>query len=335
MQKLSPERAAMVYVASGSVHPELARDVAEEMGVELGPVEYRQHANTEQYFRYPSNVRNHDVIIVQTHSAVEGHSVQDALWEQVLMASAARMSGARTIAAVCPYMGYTRSDKKDKGREIIGIQTTIDALVMAGVSQIMAYDLHSGTTQGLLRGPFDNMSMKQALRQEVELGLISADYDKESWLVVAPDEGALKTNKKQARLLGGAETVFIPKEHDKDDSTVLHREKLGFDPDGRVCVVFDDMFDTAGTIVSAAEALKGAGASAVHIAATHNIFSGKALEVLQTEAIDRIVTADTHPDRGASEALGTKYTVLKSGPLIGRALVANLTGASVSELYED
>jgi ribose-phosphate pyrophosphokinase len=276
------------------------------------------------------------VIIVQSHARSDFGSPNDAWAEQMLMASAAHLAGARSITAVSPWLGYTRQDRKDKGRDPIGVQAVLRTLDHCGVGHFMTVDMHAPASQGNVFRPLDNLSMQPELRQEIVNGLTRADFPEDSWLIVAPDEGALKMAKRHARLMGGGvETVFIPKERSKADSTQLIRDSLGFDPAGRVCVMFDDIVDTAGTLVSAAEELRNAGALAVHVAATHNSLSHPAIERLtQTDAIDRLVTSNTHPVGDAANQLGDMYTVLDCAPLVGRSLLANLLGESVSELMD-
>lgn len=336
MTELSPELKEHVYVASGSVDPELTGRIATVMGLEAGAVDRHNHPNGESYVRFEDNVRGRDVIIVQSHARSPFGSPNDAWAEQMLMASAAHLAGARSVSAVSPWLGYTRQDRKDKGRDPIGVQTVLRTLEHCGVGHFMTIDMHASASQGNVFRPMDNLSMQPELRSEIIAGLEGAGYDQASWLIVAPDEGALKMAKRHAkRIDGGTETVFIPKERSATDSTQLIRDSLGFDPDGRVCVMFDDIVDTAGTLVTAAEELKKAGAIAVHVATTHNSLSYPALEKLTaTDAIDRLVTANTHPVGDAQERLGDMYTVLDCAPLVGRSLLANLMGESVSELMD-
>lgn len=330
---LTPEQKESVYIATGRAHPALAQDVAAQMGVSLGGMDLHTHSNGELYARFEDNARGKHVIVVQTHSRGEGGwGVQDSIMEQAFMLSAARMAGAASITAAAPYLGYSRSDKKVEGREMIGAQTVIDILRCSGADTLITFDLHSGQTQGFHRGPFDDLPMGHLLREEAVAGLHARGYDPSLWMVVSPDEGALKANSRHPYEMGDVEVTFMPKSRGKTDTTQISRPRLTFDPDGRVCVMFDDMIDSGGTIRTAAETLMDEGAAAVHVVATHNIFSGDAIVNLQTPAIERIVTADTHPDLGAQETLGPKYKVVKCGPFLGRALVQNLTGGSVSGL---
>lgn len=335
--ELPPEIAEKVYIAGGSAYPELTTAIAEVVGVEPGAMNLKVHPNSESYGRFRDNVRGRDVMLMQPHIRSAYGSVNDALVEQMLLAGAARSSGARSITAVCPYLGYTRQDRKDKGRDPIGIQMVIDSLVVNGVQQIVTLDMHSPASQGIHRGSFDNVTVQPGLREEIVRGLEERSYDPDAWLVVAPDEGALKMAKRHANKMGGAETVFIPKDRDPVNSGQLIRDNLGFDPDGRVCVLFDDMIDTAGTLVTAAEELRDGGAIAVHLAATHNVLSDPALERLQGTAdiIERLVTSDTHPTDNAVEALEDRYAVVSCAPIVGHTIIANLTGGSVSALLDN
>jgi ribose-phosphate pyrophosphokinase len=364
-EMLTAEQRDSIFLASGRAHPDLAYDVAAEMGISVGAVTLGQHANTELSPRIDENVHGKKVIIVQSHIASEGRSIQDALWEQVMLAGAARQAGAESITAVAPYFGYARSDKRDNDERVpIGAQLVVDALVSAGVSSFAAFDLHAGQIEGFHRGRFlhlhmlpflaeelqtgleaaesardswlvvapDSGAMLPFLAEELQTGLEAAESARDSWLVVAPDSGAVKSNQRLADRLGVKELVFMPKAHDPTDSTQLIRWKLGFDPAGRSCILLDDIIDSAGTIVGAAEKLKEAGAAEVHIAATHNVFSGKAVERLQSDAVDRVVVADTHPTAESQAILGEKLAIVKCGPYLGQALMRAIKGGSVSEL---
>lgn len=331
--RMTAEQAETVFIASGSVHPELAKNAAEEMGVQLGSIILETHANSELYARIEDNVRGRHAVLIQPHAAVDGRSVQDAIMQHLFMIDAAVRANAASVTAAMPYLGYSRSDKKTTGREMIGVAMVVDMFKSAGVDNLMAFDLHSGTSQGLFRS-FDNLPMGGELVNRAAKELEQAGYARDTWLSVAPDDGSVKVNRKWARSIGISETVFMPKERDPLSGALGVRDVLGFDPDGRACLLLDDMIDTAGTIETAAEDLKKAGASAVYVAATHNIFSGRALERLRTDAIDKIITADTHPTVAAEAALGSKYIPLRCGPLLGRAVFQNLTGGSVSALFD-
>lgn len=331
---LTPEQKETIYVASGRAHPDLAQDVADEMGVTLGAISLGDHANGEMFTKIEENVQGKTVIIVQSHVASGGRGIQDAIFEHMLMAGAARQAGASSVMAVAPYFGYARSDKRDNDERVsIGAQVAIDGLVSSGVKSFAAFDLHAGQIEGMHRGRFLNLHMLDFLQAELRQGLEVDGHSEESWLVVSPDSGAVKSNERLADRLGVDQLVFIPKSRSATDSRQLTRWPLGFNPEGRACVMLDDIIDSAGTIVTAAAQLKDAGASAVHIAATHNVFSGKAVERLQGDEIDRIVVSDTHPASEAQAALGDKLTVAKCGPILGKALVRALTGGSVSALF--
>lgn len=333
---LTPEQKETVYLASGSVDPELTDRIGEVMGVEVGGVERRSHPNGESYVRFLDNVRARDVLIVQSHARSEFGSPNDAWAEQMLMASAAHLAGARSVTAVSPWLGYTRQDRKDKGRDPIGVQTVLRSLESAGVSHFMTVDMHAPASQGNIFRPFDNLTMQPELRSAAVDELTQAGVDQNSWLIVAPDEGALKMARRHAKKIdGGVETVFIPKERDPANSQRLIRESLGFDPDGRVCIMFDDIIDTAGTIVSAADELKRAGALQVYVAATHNSLSGPAVDrIIDAGVIDRLITSDTHPASENERRLGDVHRAVGCASIVGASLVANLTGGSVSELMD-
>ena len=329
---LDPTIKASVYVASGSAHPSLAKDISDEMGLVLGPVEAKTHPNGELYARYGDSVRGKHVYIVQSHVRGASGSVNDAIMQQCLLADAARSSSAAEITAVCPYLAYTRQDRKSRGREPIGARVLIDHLVASGVTRIVTVDMHSAQTQAIFRGPFDHLTAQPLLRQAMEE--VIAGHDRKDCLVVAPDAGAAKLAERHRQELGTG-LLHLTKSRDRIDSGKITRDQHVPEAAGKVCLVFDDMIDTASTLVSAAEALKNSGATAIYVAATHGVFSGQALEKLKAAPIDRLIVTDTFPMDEAQNVLGAMLQVVPTGPMIGRALVEIMQNGSVSELFDD
>lgn len=327
----NPERES-VYIASGFAHPELGAEIAAEMEVDSGGVQEKIFSNGEIYTRYEDSVRGKHVFIIQPHVRTGTTSVNDAIMQQYLLADAARSSSAAEITAVTPYLAYSRQDRKSRGREPIGTRVIIDHLAAVGVSRIVTVDMHSPQTQAIFRGPFDHLTAQPLLRNAMAEEV--SGYDKADCLVIAPDSGAAKLAERH-RLDLGVGLLHMAKLRDPDDSQKIHREEKVPEADGRVCMVFDDMIDTAGTLVSAAEALKDSGAKAVYVAATHGIFSGPALQRLKEAPIDKILVTDTFPMQEAKAALGDKLRVISIAPMIGRALIEIVQDGSVSEIFDD
>jgi len=329
---LSAQQKEGIYIAGGFAHPALTEGITHGLGVAMGPVEHKVHPNGELYSRYGESVRGKHVFIVQPHVAQGKQSVNDAIMQQCLLADAARSSSAAEITAVSPYLAYTRQDRKTKGREPIGIRVLINQLASAGVHRIVAVDMHSPQAQGIFNGPFDHLTaqplLRRAMREEV------AGYDIEECLIVAPDAGAAKMSERHRAKLGLG-ILHLAKMRDPQDSQKIRRDEKVPEADGRVCILFDDMIDTAGTLVSAAEALKGSGAKAVYVAATHAVFSDPAIERLKADVIDKILVTDTFPTDVAQEELQDKLRVVRVAPTIAQALIQIITNGSVSEIFDD
>jgi ribose-phosphate pyrophosphokinase len=329
--KLTPEQRDNIFIASGSTHPELAEGIASFMGIDLGIVERKQFPNTEQYVRYGDSVRGDHVFAIQALAASRGSSVNDSLMELILMVDAAKRASASEITVVAPYMAYSRQDRKAKGREPISAATVIRMLQSAGADRLVSIDMHSPQTQATFNGPFDHLTAEPLIRAALK-ERVSGDHD--GFVVVSPDGGRAKAAEHYASRLK-LDVVHMPKSRDRNDSSKITRPSHIEDVDGRTSFLIDDMIDTAGTLVSAAEALKNSGASRIVVAATHGLFSSPALERLRNSPIDEILVTDTVPTDEARAALGERLHVLSSAQMIARAIGEIATNGSVSKMFKD
>jgi len=332
--KLSSEQCSEIYIASGSVHPQLAQDTAKFMGLELGAIERRRFANTEQYVRFGDTVRGDHAFLIQSLAAAEGMSVNDALMELMLMVDAAKRASAEEITVVAPNMAYARQDRKARGREPISAAVVVGMLEGVGADRIVTVDLHSAQTQGTFHGPFDHLTAEPLIRSALKKRIKDDSRGRDEYVVVSPDGGGAKSAQHYAQKLG-VEVVYMSKSRDRKHSSEITRPKHVDGVDGRIALITDDMIDTAGTLVSAAGALKDSGARDIIVAATHGIFSYPALERLTEAPIDEIYVTDTVPLDGAKEVLGDRLHVLPCAPLIGRALAEIATHGSVSKIFHD
>ncbi|MGI9119702.1 MAG: ribose-phosphate diphosphokinase [Acidimicrobiales bacterium] len=313
-----------MQLLTGRTHPELAQEIAIHLGVELGETNLADFANSEINCRFGESVRGSDVFIVQSHSMVGDRSVNDSLMEQWIMIDAAKRASAKRITAVCPYYGYSRQDRKSQGREPITAKLVADLLKSAGANRVVSVDLHSGQIQGFFDGPFDHLTalpvLVDYLRQHLAHDVV----------VVAPDAGRIKAAERFSRHLGS------------DMASVYKRRKVGVvnqvealavmgEVQGRQCVIVDDMIDTAGTVVAAADQLKERGAAEVWAVATHGVFSGSAIDRLKASVIDRVVVTDTLPLPAEKQI--DKLEVLSVAQLIADAIDAVFEDASVSEIF--
>ena len=251
MEKVTTKKLALY---SGRTHPELATDVAGHLGIELGHPNIVEFANGEVRPRFAESVRGNDVFILQSHYGIDGRSVNDSIMEQLIMCDAAYRASAKRITAVCPFYGYARQDRKAEGREPITARLVADMFKAAGVKRMISIDLHAGQIQGFFDGPVDHLTAMPVLENYLR---VHADAP----VIVSPDAGRIKVAERMAQHLGdcGADLAFCYKRRPKGTANVAEATEVIGEVKGRLCVLTDDMIDTAGTINSAAELLLRAG----------------------------------------------------------------------------
>ena len=320
-----------ITVASGGIHLALAEETAKIMGIQLCDMERKTFPNTECYVRYSESVRGKRVFIVQSLSSIEGHSVNDAFMEMLIMIDAAKRASAAEITVVAPYMAYGRQDRKARGREPISAATIIRAVQSAGADRLVSIDMHSAQTQATFNGPFDHLTAEPLIKNRLEQ-IIDGHYD--DYVVVSPDGGRAKSSEDYAEALG-VNVVHMVKSRDRNDSSQIIRPEAIGGVEGKICLIIDDIVDTAGTLVSAADALKRSGAKSVITCATHGLFSDPALERLRDAPIDKIIVTNSTPLVEATVQLGERLEVLSIASLLASAIVEIGTRGSVSKIFND
>ena len=315
------EKNLMVF--SGRAHPQLATEVARELGTDLVPTSAYDFANGEIYVRYEESVRGSDAFVIQSHTS----PINQWIMEQLIMVDALKRASAKRITVVLPFYGYARQDKKHRGREPISARLMADLFRIAGADRLMAVDLHTAQIQGFFDGPVDHLMALPILSQHVE-----HYYGDQQLAVVSPDAGRIKVAEEWSRRLGGAPLAFIHKTRDinRPNETVANRV-VGLVKD-RICVLVDDMIDTGGTITKAADALMAEGAAGVVIAATHAILSGPAVDRLKNCGAAEVIVTNTLPISPDREF--DKLTVLSIAPLISRAIREVFEDGSVTSLFD-
>lgn len=330
-KKLSPEQSSGVYIASGSVYPRLADEIAESIGTEARGIERKQFANTEVYVRPLESVRGTHFLAIQALAAANGLTVNDALMELMIMVDAAKRASASEITAVVPYLAYSRQERKARGRDPISAAVVTGMLQNVGVDRIVSVDLHAAAIQGNFHGPFDHLTAYPLISSELK-SIVGENYD--AFVIVSPDEGRTKESGEFANDLG-LDVVHMPKSRDRSNPGTISRPKRIDGVDGRTAIMVDDMLDTSRTLISAAHTLKDSGVKSVIVAATHGLFSDPALEILQDAPIDKMLVTDTVPQDRSKEALGDRLQVISSAPMIGRALLEIITHGSVSGIFRN
>ena len=312
---------------SGRAHPALAREVASHLNISLGEADVVQFANGEIRPRFGESIRGGDVFIMQSHFGHNGHSINDAIMEQLIMIDAAYRASAKRVTAVCPFYGYARQDRKAAGREPITARVVADMFKAAGSKRMVSVDLHSGQIQGFFDGPVDHLTAMPVLEKYLR------ENAREGVVIVSPDTGRVKVAERFAQHLSdmNADVAFVYKRREKNSVNVSSAKEVIGDVEGRLCVLTDDMIDTAGTITSAAELLLARGAKEVWAMATHGVLSDPAIDRLKKSSISRVVLTNTIPL--AEEKRIDRIEVLSVAKIIADALAAVFEETSVSELF--
>jgi ribose-phosphate pyrophosphokinase len=301
---------------TGSAHPALAQEIAEHLGIPLGAARLHRFPDTEVSFQIDENIRGTDVFIVQpTCTPVDEHLV-----ELCVMIDAFRRSSASRITAVIPYYGYARQDRKDKPRVPISAKLVANLLGAAGTNRVLTMDLHKAQIQAFFDIPVDHLFAAPVIIEY----LARQGYD--GLTIVSPDVGGAERARAYAKRLD-AELAIVDKRR-SEDGTAEVMNVVG-DVKGRVCVIADDIIDTAGTIQKAAQALMDNGASRVLACAVHGVLSGPALARIEQSPLDRLVVTNTIPLRATND----KVTVLSVARLLAQAIRSIHEETSVSKLF--
>ncbi|CAL9511144.1 Ribose-phosphate pyrophosphokinase [Streptomyces sp. enrichment culture] len=318
--KTTGEKKMMLF--TGRAHPELAKEVAAELGVGLVPTTAREFANGEIYVRFQESVRGADCFLIQSHTA----PINTWIMEQLIMIDALKRASARSISVIIPFYGYARQDKKHRGREPISARLMADLLKTAGANRIITMDLHADQVQGYFDGPVDHLFALPVLTS-----YIGGRVDRGKLTVVSPDAGRVRVADRWADKLG-APLAIVHKRRDPDVANQVTVHEVVGDVNGRVCVLVDDMIDTGGTICAAADALFANGAEDVIVAATHGVLSGPAADRLKNSKVSEFIFTNSLPT--PSEVELDKITVLSMAPTIARAVREVFEDGSVTSLFE-
>jgi ribose-phosphate pyrophosphokinase len=314
-----------LHLVAGRQHRELAVEVAERLGVQLGDVNIAEFANGEIHCRFGESIRGADVFIFQGHCSSPEMSINDAIMEQLIMVDAARRASAKRITVVAPFYGYGRQDRKAEGREPITAKLVSNLLSVAGAKRLVSVDLHSGQIQGFFDGPVDHLTAMPVLVDWMANNL------GEDLVVVSPDAGRVKVAERYANQLH-ADIAIVHKRRIRGEKNAVEAKEVVGEVEGRCCVLIDDMIDTAGTIVAAAEQLAERGASSVHAACTHGVFSGPAIDRLKNSVLERIAITNTLPLPPEKQL--DKIEVLSAAGIIADAIDAVFEDTSVSEIFD-
>jgi ribose-phosphate pyrophosphokinase len=310
-----------ISIFSGTANPELTKAIATSLELPLGRAEITRFSDGEVFARVQENVRGVDVYVVQPTCS----PVNDHLMELLVFCDALKRASAGSITAVLPYYGYGRQDRKVAPRTPITAKLIADLLTSAGVSRVVAIDLHAGQIQGFFNVPFDHL-----FANKVFLDYLRPKFAQELPVFVSPDAGGVERTRAYAKRMD-ADLAIIDKRREK--ANVSEVMNIIGDVRDRDCVIVDDMIDTAGTLCNAAKALKDRGARRVFAAATHAVLSGLAIDRIKASALEEVVVTDTIPLKPAALESG-KFKVLTVGRLLGEAIKRIHNSDSVSSLFE-
>ncbi|MDQ0222106.1 ribose-phosphate diphosphokinase [Streptococcus moroccensis] len=267
-----------------SSNEELARKVADTMGISLGKSTVRHFSDGEIQVNIEESVRGMEVYILQSTSS----PVNDNLMEILIMVDALKRASAESVNIVMPYYGYARQDRKARAREPITSKLVANMLEVAGVDRLLTIDLHASQIQGFFDIPVDHLLGAPLIADYFERrGMTGSDY-----VVVSPDHGGVTRARKLAEFLK-TPIAIIDKRRSVDKMNTSEVMNIIGKVDGKTCILIDDMIDTAGTICHAADALEAAGAVDVYASCTHPVLSGPAMDNIQKSAIKKLIVLDT------------------------------------------
>ena len=307
---------------TGNANPALAQEIASNLGVELGKAMVGRFSDGEVTVEIQQNVRARDVFVVQPTCA----PTNENLMELLIMVDALKRASARRITAVIPYFGYARQDRRPRSTRVpISAKVVANMLEAVGVDRVLTMDLHADQIQGFFNIPVDNIYASPVLLSDLK----SKSYS--DLVVVSPDVGGVVRARALAKQLGCDLAIIDKRRAAANVSEVMH--VIG-EIEGRNCVIMDDMIDTAGTLVKAAEVLKERGAKRVFAYCTHPIFSGPAIERITASMLDEVVITNTIPLAAAAEG-SKKIRQLSVAFLFAETIRRISDGESVTSLFAE
>ena len=311
-----------MMVFTGNANPALARKVADRLYLGMGNGAVAKFSDGEITVELNENVRGKDVFVIQSTC----HPTNDNIIELLLMIDALRRASAGRITAVVPYFGYARQDRRVRSARVpISAKVVADTMVGVGVDRVLTVDLHAEQIQGFFTVPVDNVYASSILNADI----VRCEY--ENLIVVSPDIGGVVRARAIAKQLDDADLAIIDKRRPRaNEAEVMN---LIGDVEGRTAILVDDMVDTAGTLCTAANALKERGALKVVSYCTHAVLSGKALENIKISQIDELVVTDTIPLSAEALALG-KIRQLTIADLLAESIRRVSNEESISALFD-
>ena len=310
-------------IFSGSSNIKLSESIVKKLDKKLGDISLSTFSDGEISVQINENVRGKDTFVIQSTSA----PAEKNLMELILISDALKRASAKSITAVMPYFGYARQDRRVRSARVpISARVIAEMLESVGISRIITLDIHSEQIQGFFSFPVDNIYTSNIMSKAV-----SDKYNVDDLQVVSPDTGGVLRARSVAKTLGVQDLAIIDKRRERaNESEVLN---IIGDIDGKICIVPDDMIDTAGTLSNASHALKDKGAKEVIAFITHPVLSGNAIENINSSAIDKLIVSNSI-DIGDKSKKCPKIDVFDISPIIAESIKRITTGDSISELFK-
>ena len=309
-------------IFTGSANPELASEVSKSLGIDISQADIGQFSDGEIKVQIEDNVRGHDTFIIQSTCAPTNKNVMEIM----LIADALKRSSASKVTAIVPYYGYARQDRRVRSARVpISAKVVADMFASVGIDRVLTIDLHSETIQGFFDMPADNVYATKLMVDHIK-----DNNERKEVVVVSPDVGGVVRSRALAKLLDDTDLAII----DKRRAIANQSEVMNIigDIDGKVCIVPDDLIDTAGTLCNAADALKEKGAKAVKAYITHPVLSGPAIERLNNSSIDELVVTNSIPLNKEAQKC-SKIRVISLASTIAECIKRLSNEQSLSEMF--
>ncbi len=309
-------------IFTGTANPELALEVSKILGIKISDADVGYFSDGEIKVQVEENVRGHDTFIIQSTCSPTNKNVMEIM----LIADALKRSSASRITAVVPYYGYARQDRRVRSARVpISAKVVADMFASVGIDRVLTIDLHSETIQGFFDMPADNVYATKFMVDDIK-----DNNDRNEVVVVSPDVGGVVRSRALAKLLDDTDLAIIDKRRDAaNQSEVMN--VIG-KIDGKVCIVPDDIIDTAGTLCNAASALKEKGAKAVKAYITHPVLSGPAIERINNSDIDELVVTNSIPLNKEAQKC-SKIRVISISNIIAECITRLSNEESLSEMF--
>ena len=315
------EAAKNLRLLAGNANPELAKEIADHLGIKLIDAQVGHFNNGEIQVMISESIRGKDIFIIQPTS----QPVNDNLMELLIMTDACKRASARSVTAVVPYYAYARQDRKTRGREPISAKLVANLMSAAGLNRVVTVDLHAGQIQGFFDIPVDHLAAAPALAEYFH----NLNLTKEEMVVISPDLGGVTRARKMADLLDTSIAIIEKRRPQPGCAEVMN---LIGDVKGKTCIMIDDMVDTAGSLCEGAKALMKMGAKEVYACCSHGILTDPAVQRIQDSAIKQLVITNTIPLEPKKKC--DKIVTISLAPMLAEFISCIYENGSVSKLFK-